>query len=266
MHSSTVESTMSNSPHSEPIEAVESPGGRLSGEIRRVSELSAMERQRMFELLCRYFARTGRERFEIDLSEKEWAILLRERQTGEIQGFSTLMRITEEIAGEHVTAFFSGDTIIHRDFWGETVLPRLWSRHVFRQAALLPGQKVYWFLISSGYKTYRFLPVFFREFYPCHRQPTPVAIKGLLDKLGQRKHGGEYDARTGIIRFREPTPLQEGVAEITAQRLADPHVVFFCQANPGHGHGDELACITRIDPTNLTAAGRRMVGDLVWPS
>src|SRR3712207_8262757 len=32
------------------------------------------------------------------------------------------------------SAFFSGDTIIHRDFWGESTLPRLWARHVFALA------------------------------------------------------------------------------------------------------------------------------------
>jgi hypothetical protein len=45
------------------------------------------------------------------------------------------------------------------------------------------------------------------------------------------------------------------VAEIEEQRLDDPHVAYFAAANPGHRQGDELACLTRLDPANLTPAG-----------
>lgn len=234
--------------------------GRLSGTVQLVSTLSPAEEERMFSLLATYFAHTTRQRFATDLAEKEWVILMREEQTGIIQGFSTLMQMTEEFAGGPVTIFFSGDTIIHRDFWGETVLPKLWSRHVFSLAAARPEQKAYWFLICSGYKTYRFLPVFFREFYPDYRSPTPPQLQALIDRLGRHKHGDEYDANRGVVTFKEPSPLREGVAEITTQRLADPHVAFFRQVNPGHDLGDELACLTEISPCNVTAAGKRMIG------
>ncbi len=50
------------------------------------------------------------------------------------------------------------------------------------------------------------------------------------------------------------------MADVTEQRLGDPHVEFFVRANPGHADGDELVCLTELTPTNLTPAGRRMVG------
>jgi hypothetical protein len=50
------------------------------------------------------------------------------------------------------------------------------------------------------------------------------------------------------------------VAEIDAQRLADPHVAYFQAANPGHARGDELACLAELALENLTPAGRRMLG------
>lgn len=234
--------------------------GRLAGTVLPAAELSPRERDRMFRLLCDHFSNTSRQRFEADLAEKEWVVLLRERQCGTVQGFSTLMSLEAEAGGERVTAFFSGDTIISRDFWGETVLPRLWSRHVFRLAAAMPERKAYWFLICSGYKTYRFLPVFFREFHPRFDRATPPRLRELMDSLGRRKFPGEYDGASGVVRFREPSPLREGIADITAKRLADPHVAFFERVNPGHLRGDELVCITEIAPTNVTPAGRRMIG------
>ena len=50
-----------------------------------------------------------------------------------------------------------------------------------------PRAEFYWFLISKGYKTYRFLPLFFREFYPRHDAPTPAWAKEILDALGRHK-------------------------------------------------------------------------------
>ncbi len=238
---------------------------RLNGEVRRIGELTHSERTQMYALLARYFANTSRTQFESDLAEKEWAILLRDNLTNQVQGFSTLMRFQLRDDEQSIVAFFSGDTIIARDYWGETALPRLWSRHVFNLADQIPSEnkdaRVYWFLISSGYKTYRYLPLFFREFYPSYERATPPHVKRLLDRLGRMKFGDDYDAARGVIRLAHRAPLQSGVAEITAQRMKDPHVSFFAQANAGHERGDELACLTELTRANLTPAGARMAGD-----
>ncbi|MBL8172914.1 MAG: hypothetical protein JNJ50_32615 [Acidobacteria bacterium] len=244
----------SKSPH------FDDAGARLTGEVRRVADLSAEEQTQMYDLLAHYFANTTRRQFQQDLAEKEWAILLRETATGNIQGFSTLMRLSLTIAAQPLVVFFSGDTIIRREFWGETALPRLWGKHVFSLADQIHNARVYWFLICSGYKTYRYLPLFFREFYPSCAQTTPPHIKQLLDELGGAKFGAEYDAEHGVIRFQQAAPLQAGVAEITPQRLKDPHIAFFAAANPGHLNGDELACLAELSRANLTSAGARFVG------
>ena len=254
MSSLTTESHTLKSPRFEPV------GARLAGQVKRVAELSEHERAEMHALLARYFANASRAQFERDLAEKEWAILLRDSASGEVQGFSTLMRMSMTIDGERAVVFFSGDTIIEREYWGETALPRLWGKHVFSLADRIRDARVYWFLICSGYKTYRYLPLFFREFYPNGGRPPPGSIKKTIDEIARFKFGDEYDAARGVIRFHRASPLQSGVAEITPQRLKDPHVAFFAAANPGHADGDELACLAELRRANLTAAGRRMVG------
>lgn len=235
-------------------------GSRLAGAVRLIADLGPDERDRMYGLLTGYFHNVTRSQFERDLQEKEWVILLTGAGAGDIRGFSTLMRWQTRFDDRPATIFFSGDTIIEREYWGDTVLPRLWSRHVFRLAETLPGGKAYWFLICSGYKTYRFLSVFFREFYPTYQRPTPPAIKLLLDHLGRQRFPEEYDPERGVVCFKQAMPLRSGIAEITARRAKDPHVAFFARANPGHISGDELACLTELTPANLTPAGRRMVG------
>jgi hypothetical protein len=218
------------------------------------------ERHEMYALLRTYFEGTTRERFEADLREKEAVILLRDTGSGQVQGFSTFTRMMPR-AG--IVAFFSGDTIIDREFWGETVLSRVWGTTVFaeaeRIAAADPETSVYWFLISSGYKTWRFLPLFFREFYPTMDAPTPPQVRELLDALGAQRFGDEYLADLGIVRFKDPTPLRRGVADITDQRRRDRRIAFFEKMNPGHAQGDELACIAQLSRANLTPAGLRMI-------
>jgi len=232
----------STSPHFESVER------RLTGSV--VSRTTDEERGEMYALFESYFAGTARARFESDLAEKDGVILLRDRDR--ICGFSTFKWIDD---GD-IVAFFSGDTIVDREYWGETVLSRMWAKIAFAKADQT-DRKVYWFLISSGYKTWRFLPVFFREFYPNPETPTPVPVQALIDNLGAHKFGDEY--ANGIVRFRNATPLRRGVAEITEERLRDPLIAFFARANPGHASGDELACLTEVSRANLTRVGQRML-------
>lgn len=243
---------------SPPSESLAVAGARLAGRVVRVDEIAPPERERMYELLRRYFANTSRERFAADLAEKQWALLLTD-ECGQLRGFSTLMRLEGEAAGEPYVTFFSGDTIIHRDFRREMVLPRLWGRHVFALAEQIRDRRVWWFLISSGYKTYRFLPVFFRTFYPAFDRPFTGGVRALLDDVAGRKFPREYDPAAGVIHLLQPAPVRPGVAELTAERLRDPHVSFFAAVNPGWREGDELACLAEISRANLTAAGARML-------
>jgi hypothetical protein len=251
---------MSTSP---PCEAGRSR--RLTGAIVPCAQLPAGDRARMYALLEAHFAGTDRARFEMDLVEKEAAILLRS-DDGRIEGFSTFMRMAVELDDEPIVAFFSGDTIVDRRYWGETALTRTWGEAVFAEAVRLrcerPGVRAYWFLICSGYKTWRFLPVFFREFHPNPAGPTPVRVQRLLDTLGARKFGREYTPGAGIVRFRHATPLRRGIADVTEARLRDPHVAFFVRVNPGHAEGDELACLAELSPANLTRAGARIAASL----
>lgn len=244
---------------SQPSEA----GRHLVGGAIPTSMLTDADRRRMYALLGTYFEGTDPAGFETDLGEKQSVILLRDGRSGLIQGFSTLMRLDCRVDGQDVAAFFSGDTIVDREYWGESVLARVWGQAVFEAADRLqverPGLQVYWFLICSGYKTWRFLPVFFREFYPSAAAPTPSRMKRILDTLASGKFGDQYLPELGIVRLRRATPLRRGVAEITDERLRDPHVAFFARMNPGHDRGDELACLAELSRSNLTRAAARLM-------
>jgi hypothetical protein len=221
------------------------PSTSARSDVVARAALTRSDRDAMFALYTTYFATSDRIAFERDLAEKDWVILLCD-DDGNIEGFSTLMRLRVGDA----TVFFSGDTIVARHRWNTLDLPRLWARHVFAEA----DANTYWFLISSGYRTYRYLPLFFRDFYP-----RDTTMKPLLDAIAMTKFGDAYDPRTGVIRLATPAPLREGISD-PELRMNNPHVRFFVEANPGHADGDELACLVRVDVANLTPAGLRMIG------
>lgn len=230
----------------------------LDGAVVPVAGLDATTRRAMRTLLAAHFDGVTEAAFDADLAEKESVLLLRDAE-GALRGFSTLLRWTTTLDdGAPVVVYFSGDTLVDRAAWGTSALPRLWSRHVFARAAADAPTPAYWFLIASGYKTYRFLPTFFRRFHPTPTAPTPPAVQRLLDRVARERYGDRY--ADGVVRLAHATPLRAGVADIDARRRADPFVAFFERVNPGHAAGDELACLTRLDPANVTDAGRRMLG------
>ena len=222
------------------------------------TDLTALDIESMFSVFNENFEGATVENFKRDLNNKNWVIQLYDSTSGEIQGFSTLALYETMFKEKKVSVVYSGDTIIRPAYWGTPELPKSWIHTVLEKSANMQ-QPVYWLLISSGYKTYRFLTVFYKEFYPCHHRSTPPEMKDLMDHLACERFGDEYHLESGVVRFRESaTPLRKGVAEVTDERLKDEDIAFYLEKNPHHDQGDELVCITRIHPDNFTPAGRRM--------
>lgn len=226
---------------------------RLTAETVPIRDLGGGERDHMFALMDAHYDGVCRERFDADLREKQWVILIRESAGGSLCGFSTQMLFRVGT----VSFLFSGDTIIDRDHWGDSALAGAWGRLALQLIDAADGP-LWWFLASKGYKTFRFLPVFFREFYPHPERPTPPTVQGLIDAAAAHKFGRRYDAAAGVVRASADR-LRPGIAEITAERLRDPYVHFFAERNPGHARGDELCCLAPLTRDNFTSAAWRVI-------
>lgn len=232
----------------------------LVGRLVPVAEVTRAQRDAMFALMDRYYENVRRDVFESDLTEKQWVIQVLHPRDGELCGFSTQMLLDVTVGGRPITALFSGDTIIDRAHWGDSALTHVWGRLALRLIDERPDAELYWFLISKGYKTYRFLPIFFHAFYPHPERPTPEGMEAVLDGLARAKYPHTYDAERGIIRAGAGHDrLRAGVAEITPQRLRDPFVRFFLERNPGHVRGEELCCLAPLTRANFTPAAYRVI-------
>lgn len=223
--------------------------------VRR-NELTLGERASMLRLLEAHFEGVTAAVFERDLAEKDWVLLL-EESCG-LRGFSTLQIYERRFGDEVATIVYSGDTIIERGAWGSSALSRCWIGSVRALRELHPRGRLYWLLLTSGFRTYRFLPVFWRDFHPRFDAETHPEVCSRLTLLAAERFGARYRPELGIVRFESPQVLREGLRDVPAAKLQDPHVAYFLARNPGWVQGDELACLTEISFENLTAAGRRM--------
>lgn len=239
-------------------EVVVAAGPQLAGRVIDRVEVCAGLEEKMFTLLASHFVGVNRSTFHEDLAGKS-AVIVLEDETRALRGFSTLHVYTSRAPGRPVTIIFSGDTIVDRSCWGSHTLAKTWIRCV-RDAAAAAATDVYWLLITSGYRTYRFLPVFFRAFYPRFDEQTPPCQRTLMDTIARERFGARYDSEAGIVRFPRPQILAGDLLDVPEGRTNDSHVAFFLERNAGFVSGDELVCLTRIEDDNLTPAGRRMAG------
>ena len=233
----------------------------LHGRVVRIIDVSGSQRLQMFALMETYYENMDHATFEADLSEKQWVIQVEDPNTGAIQGFSSQTLLDLTVEGRPIRALFSGDTIISREYWAQNPLAQIWGRFALSLIDASPAVELYWFLIAKGYKTYRYLPLFFSEFYPRYDVATPHWACQMIDALGKFKYPETYDASAGTIRAGlAGCRLRPGVADITDQRLRDPRVRFFVQRNPGHAQGGGLCCIAPLTRENFTRAAYRVIG------
>ena len=224
----------------------------LLGEVISTSDLSRDDIERMFQLMDLHFDGMDRKRFDEDLKEKESVLILRHPDNSVIQGFSTSMCIDTEVEGVPVRAIYSGDTIINREYWGEKTLGTIWLRHVLKVQKSCPDRRVFWFLISMGYKTYRLMRLFFKDYWPRYSAETPSFEQALIDHLGKAKFGENYKTEGGIISFNGTREkLRCGVADVDEAKRKDRDIAFFVNRNPRWIDGDELVCVAEIHRNNL---------------
>ena len=226
--------------------------GRLQSQITPVSRLSETAVHQLFTIFARHYEQVTWLDFKRDLHEKHFVILLNDSLSGEPVGFSTQQIISCKVEETPLRAIFSGDTIIDRAYWGERELIRSWCHFAGTVRATEPQTRLFWFLISKGYRTYLFLPLFYREFFPRFDAPTPAFEQKIIDTLATARYPEFYQQQSGLLEFpRSHGQLTAELAEIPAARRHHPHVDFFLARNPKYATGSELVCLAEISARNM---------------
>ena len=224
-----------------------------------IDEIDAATKASMANLLGQHFEKVTYDIFETDLADKTHAVLLFD-DNDEISGFSTFaISTTAGRSGEPTTVVCSGDTIVASNARRSSMLPSSWVQAVHAIHEQTGNADLYWLLITSGYRTYRFLPVFVKAYWPRVRQECDAGLSAWMHRLATNRWAERYDPDTGIVRLENAQPLLPHLSEVPDGRRADPHIDFFLERNPGHARGDELVSLARLNASNLTPAGLRML-------
>lgn len=168
--------------------------------------------------------------------------------------------------GRQLNTFYLGQVFI---------LPEARSRHMLIQRLVIslsfqakrqaPLEQAMFWVDALSYKPYLVMTNNLAEYYPRHDKPTPKAVRSLVEQLGQHYYGELFDPITWTVR-KPSKKLVEGVADITARDLENPHISFYASKNVGHaqGHGLIITCpmslknvaycaVKRFAPKLLTA-------------
>ena len=211
-----------------------------SRSLLREADIAAMER-----LYREFYLGADEADFRRDLAEKDYAILL--RGTG-VCGFSTMKLV--EVAEMRV--LFSGDTVVETSQRGQWGLAGGFGHMIKFVERMFPDEMAYWFLISKGARTYRFLPTFFRRYVP-----GPVAdadLSARLARVASALYPCEYNPATGVLHFVGKKDRLRG----DLLRM-DTESVRFRALNPGWMNGDELCCLAPLATDNLNRLGLRVI-------
>jgi hypothetical protein len=234
----------------------------LASSVKPVASLNSTEVAVMIQLMQSYYADVTSKQFEADLWAKNRVILLHAATTGELVGFSTIGLWQDRFCEQNIQVMYSGDTVIDHRHWGSLVFARTWLKvaaNIKKADATMP---LYWLLIVKGHRTYRFLDVFSRHYYPAWNQTAPPDICLLMHSLAIKKFGDDYDTQSGVVRMaRKANRLLPHWAEVPSKDTDRPEVKFFQERNPYYHLGDELVCLTEVAALNMKPFARRIFED-----
>ncbi|MEW5801891.1 MAG: hypothetical protein AB1847_07260 [bacterium] len=219
--------------------------------LKRVNKISRSEIEKMFLLHTQYFDQARMENFVHDLKEKDWCILIGDEDKS-IKGYSSLQLIDTTFDGKQCKFLFSGDTLVAQENWRDNLLTGAFGHFVLYLNQKFPHHELYWLLISKGFRTYRFLSLYYKEFYPVYDRQTPENVKALMDHICSIKFASRYDSQSGLVLTDGQSDyLKPHMAAIRQGRQSNPHISYFLKKNPRYYLGDELVCIASLKKENF---------------
>jgi hypothetical protein len=196
--------------------------------------------------------------FSRDLQKKDEVLLVRDGRA--LAGFTTFKVFEHEWRGERVGIVYSGDTVVAREHWGQQALAFDWISRMGAIKREHPARPLYWLLLVKGHRTFRYLPLFAKSFWP-HWSIDRSDLKPLADALAIEMFPGDYDPDRGVVAFAESRGhLKPDIAAPTEAEAARADVGFFLARNPGYRRGHELVCVAELEPHNMKPLTLRLFG------
>ena len=134
---------------------------KLKSNLLKISELTDTDKLAMFRLMQDVYNGENWDKFLSDMKEKNYALVLYNEKS-QIAGFTTI----EIFDFEGNIIIYSGDTVVEENSRGDIELMRAWWKFSYTVQQNNPDKSVFWLLISKGWRTYKFFPMFLKKIYP----------------------------------------------------------------------------------------------------
>ena len=223
-----------------------------------VAALSDDVRHEMAALYLGMYDGSSPALFFRDLATKDEVLLVHDGRT--LVGFSTFKVFEHDWRGQRVAVVYSGDTVVAREHWGQQALAFDWISRMGAIKREHPERPLYWLLLVKGHRTFRYLPLFAKSFWP-HWSIDRSDLKPLADALAIAMFPDDYNPDSGVVEFAESRGhLKPDIATPSPAEAARDDVGFFLQRNPGYRRGHELVCVAEIEPHNMKPLTLRLFG------
>jgi hypothetical protein len=222
---------------------------RYESSVIVISALSEAMIRQMAALYLQNYEGTSEAIFRTDLAAKDEVILLCHDQ--QLVGFTTLKLYERTWRDRPVLIVYSGDTIVSPQHWGQQELASAWISRIGRIKRNAPDRHLFWFLLVKGHRTFKYLSVFGKSFFP-HWLDKRDDLKQLADQLASEKFGGNYDPEAGVVKFPDSRGhLKAAIANPSPAELKKEATQFFLDKNPGFRLGHELVCVCELELFNM---------------
>lgn len=223
--------------------------------LRHIAVPDILEMHTLFQ---EYYHNVSLEVFMKDMNKKEGAILLREKDTGKIKGFTTIVRLPMSYRRKVAVGIFSGDTVLDKEYWGSPALHSGYLKFLLKTKLTRPLTPLFWLLICKGYKTYLLMANNLRNYYPRYDRQKQSELESLVSGYCKSLFPKYYKKEPSILLDfgSDYQRLKENVAPITdTMRRNYPKIAYFEKMNPTWQRGTELPCIGEIDFRTIFAHG-----------
>jgi hypothetical protein len=167
---------------------------------------------------------------------------------GSIVGFSSVMEAELYDGRRRIWTIGLGQTVVLPAYRNQFLVQRAlifrWMRHIARR----PWQPIYIWGSCVSYKSYLSFVKVLQVVYPRNGVTTPPQHQAVIDEIGRRWYGDEYQPASGIVIQRNFAVADER-AQVRPDDLADPDIAYYQARMPVDlGGGRDSAGLLTISP------------------
>ncbi|CUS40349.1 MAG: hypothetical protein KBT77_09500 [Thalassolituus oleivorans] len=223
---------------------------RLSCKFFAINQVSVPMLLEMHTIFNNYYENADLDTFILDMSKKSGVFVLKDLTNKRIVGFSTWTEMPITYKGEQAIGVFSGDTIVEEAYWGNKAMHTAFALQAVKTKLKNRGAKVFWLLISKGYKTFLLMtnnvPVHYPSINPDNQRNAD--LKEVVDTYCKALYPYAYDEKNQLLDFGDNYhALKSHVATISpSMRAENRNIQLFERLNPTWQRGTELPCVAEI--------------------